>query len=274
MANTFAARQFISYFAKARTVYNTHSPFLYELSQNVLEDDRHYYAFDELEALRKKMLHVDTEMEFVDLGAGSKDLGKKTTRKIKDIARTSLMSPLKAKWMFRLINLLKPDNILEIGTSLGLSALYMQSAALNSKLITLEGNPASARVAQKNFSIFPYAKDIKVEIGRFEETLLPALHKLGHADFVFMDGNHQKLPTLEYFRQIKPFLSENSVVILDDIYWSKGMAEAWELLKDDAQVTLSLDLFHFGVLFFRKANKEKEHHTLAPSKWKPWVRAW
>jgi len=83
-----------------------------------------------------------------------------------------------------------------------------------------------------------------VEIGRFEETLLPALHKLGHADFVFMDGNHQKLPTLEYFRQIKPFLSENSVVILDDIYWSKGMAEAWELLKDDAQVTLSLDLFH------------------------------
>jgi len=274
MANTFAARQFISYFAKARTVYNTHSPFLYELTQRVLEDDRHYYAFDELEALRQKMLHVDTQMEFIDFGAGSKGLGKQSNRKIKDVARTSLISPLKAKWMFRLIDFLKPTNMLEIGTSLGLSALYMQSAALNAQLITLEGNPASARVAQKNFSIFPFAKNIEVEIGRFEETLNPALRKLGKADFVFMDGNHQKAPTLDYFEQMRPFLSEKSVVILDDIYWSKGMADAWNLLKDDSQVTLSVDLFHFGILFFRKENKEKEHHILAPSKWKPWVRAW
>ena len=274
MANTFAARQFISYFAKARTVYNTHSPFLYELTQRVLEDDRHYYAFDELEALRQKMLHVETTMEFVDFGAGSKDLGKKSTRKIKDIARTSLISPLKAKWMFRLIDFLKPTNILEIGTSLGLSALYMQAAALNARLITLEGNPASARVAQKNFSIFPYAKDIEVGLGKFDDTLAPALSKLKKVDLVFMDGNHQKEPTLAYFEQIKPFLTEKSVVILDDIYWSEGMSEAWNQLRKDEMVTLSLDLFYFGILFFRKENKEKEHHIIAPSKWKPWVRAW
>jgi len=274
MANIFAARQFISYFAKARTVYNTHSPFLYEFTQKVLEDDRHYYAFDELEVLRQKLLHTNTEIEFVDFGAGSKNLGKRSTRKMKDIARTSLISPLKAKWMFRLIDFLKPTNILELGTSLGLSALYMQSAALNAPLITLEGNPASAQVAQKNFSIFPYAKNIFLEVGKFEDTLNPALQSLGKVDFVFMDGNHQKMPTLQYFEQIKPFLSEKSVVILDDIYWSEGMADAWSRLKNDSQVTLSVDLFHFGILFFRKENKEKEHHILAPSKWKPWVRAW
>lgn len=274
MANIFAARQFVSYFAKARTVYNTHSPFLYELTQQVLEDDRHYYAFDELEALRKKMLQVETQMEFVDFGAGSRNLGKKNTRKIKDVARTSLISPLKAQWMFRLINFLKPKNILEIGTSLGLSALYMQSAALNAQLVTLEGNPDSANIARKNFSIFPYAKKISIEIGKFEDTLQPTLKKMGQVDFVFMDGNHRQEPTLAYFEQIRPFLSEKSVIILDDIYWSEGMTAAWNQLKNDSQVTVSVDMYHFGILFFRKENKEKEHHILAPSKWKPWVRAW
>ncbi|HHB79897.1 MAG TPA: class I SAM-dependent methyltransferase, partial [Saprospiraceae bacterium] len=228
----------------------------------------------ELEALRQKMLHVETQMEFVDFGAGSRDLGKNTTRKIKDVARTSLISPLKAKWMFRLLNFLKPTNILEIGTSLGLSALYMQAAALDAQLITLEGNPDSAQVAKRNFSIFPYAKHIEVEVGRFEELLTPALQKLGQVDFIFMDGNHQEIPTLAYFEQIRPFLSEKSVIVLDDIYWSEGMAKAWNTLRNDAQVTVSVDMYYFGILFFRKENKEKEHHILAPSKWKPWVRAW
>lgn len=271
MANIFAAKQFISYFAKAKKVSKTKPSFLYDLYQVILEDDRHYYAFDELEALRQKMLHVETPIEFVDFGAGSRDLGKKSTRTIKDVARTSLISPMKAKWMFRLINFLKPVNILEIGTSLGLSALYMRSAALNARLITLEGNPASARVAQKNFSVFPYAKNIEVNVGRFEDTLLPALKSLGKVEFVFMDGNHQQTPTLAYFEQLKPFLSEKSVVILDDIYWSEGMTAAWRQLQNDDQVTLSIDLFHFGILFFRKDIGPKKHHTLIPAKWKPWA---
>jgi predicted O-methyltransferase YrrM len=274
MANTFAVRQFLSYFAKARTVYNTHSPFLYELTRQVLEDDRHYYAFDELEALRQKLLHVETEIDFVDFGAGSHDLGKKNTRKIKDIARTSLISPFKAKWMFRLVNFVKPKTILEIGTSLGVSTLYLQSAALHAHVVTLEGNPGSVQFARKNFSIFPYGATIELVEGRFEKTLPGALQKLQKLDFVFMDGNHQEAPTLDYFELMRPFLSENSVVVLDDIYWSPGMAAAWKQLRDDAQVSLSVDLYHFGILFFRKENKEKEHHILAPSKWKPWVRAW
>lgn len=274
MANTFMAKQFFGYFAKARTVYNTHSPFLYAFTQQVLEDERHYYAFDELEALRQKMLQVKTTVEVIDYGAGSHNLGKNTNRKIKDIAKTSLMSPLKAKWMFRLINWLKPDNILEIGTSLGLSTLYMQAAALDAEIITLEGNPSSIQIAQRNFSIFPYGNKIQILEGRFENTLPKALQKLGKVDFVFMDGNHQKEPTLQYFEQIRPFLTEKSVVILDDIYWSEGMADAWKQLQNDPQVRLSVDLFYYGILFFRKENKEKENHILAPAKWKPWVRAW
>ncbi len=274
MANTFSAKQFLTYFAKARTVYNTHSPFVYELTKQVLEDDRHYYAFDELEALRKKMLDLEREITFVDFGAGSHSMGKTTKRKIKDVAKTSLISPLKAQWMFRLINWLKPDQMLEIGTSLGLSTLYMQSAALNAQVITLEGNPSSVTLARRNFDIFPYGKNIDIMEGPFDNTLSNSLQKLDKLGLVFMDGNHQKAPTLAYFEQIKPFLSEDSIVVLDDIYWSKGMSAAWSKLKGDPQVRLSIDLFHFGILFFRKEQKEKEHHILAPSKWKPWVRAW
>lgn len=274
MANTFAAKKMLTYFAKARTVYNTHSPFVYELTKQVLEDDRHFYAYDELEALRKKMLELDRKIEFLDFGAGSHSMGKTTSRKIKDVAKTSLISPLKARWMFRLINWLKPEQILEIGTSLGLSALYMQSAALKSKVLTMEGNPSSVAIARRNFEIFPYGKKIEIMEGPFAQTLPSALKSLDNLGLVFMDGNHQKAPTLAYFQQIKPFLSEKSFIVLDDIYWSKGMSEAWAILKEDPQVTLSIDLFQFGILFFRKEQKEKEHHILAPSKWKPWVRAW
>ncbi len=273
MSRYFAIREFIRHFARARTVYNIHSPFLYQWAQDVLEDDRHYYAFDELEALRQKLLHVDTEIEVRDYGAGPRG-GAVSRRRISEIARTSLITPAKGRWLFRMVQAAGPATILELGTAFGLSALYMKNAARKARLVTLEGNPASVRIARKNFSIFPHTRDIKVLEGHFSANLPKALAGLGSVDFVFMDGHHRQAPTLEYFEVIRPYLHTGSVVVLDDIYWSGDMASAWRELSARPDVRLSVDMYYFGVLFFREENIEKLHLRVLPSAWKPWVRSW
>ena len=94
-----------------------------------------------------------------------------------------------------------------------------------------------------------------------DETLSEKLEGTRKIDFAFIDGNHRKAPTLNYTNQIIKKSHSNSILILDDIYWSSEMNDAWEELKNHPQVTLSIDIFHKGFLFFRKGI-EKQHFYL------------
>jgi hypothetical protein len=78
---------------------------------------------------------------------------------------------------------------------------------------------------------------------------------------LFIDGNHSYEATMRYFELSKPFLNNESMVVFDDIYWSKGMTRAWEQIKADPQVKVSIDLFFVGLVFFRK-EQVKENFKL------------
>ncbi len=67
--------------------------------------------------------------------------------------------------------------------------------------------------------------------------------------------------TLNYFYQCLEKANSNSVFIFDDIYWSKGMTEAWETIKAHPKVTVTLDLFQLGIVFFR-TEQAKQHFVL------------
>ncbi len=233
-----------------------------------MEDKRNYYAFSSIESLRKLLKQDSRKITILDLGAGSLRT-KSSTRKIKSIASTSLSSPFSCKILFKIVNLYKPATILELGTSLGISALYHHFAALNARLITLEGADEIAELAKQNFLRLE-AKSIELIKGSFDETLPIALKKLEKLDYLFLDGNHRKAPTLSYFEKCLEFAHENSIFVIDDIYWSEEMTEAWQAIKDHPKVTLSIDLFFMGLVFFRKENKIKEHFKLIKSSWKPW----
>ena len=233
-----------------------------------MEDRRDYYAFTSIETLRKLLLKDNKQLNINDLGAGSKIVkGKK--RKIKSIASTSLSSPSSCQILFKIVNLFKPNTILEVGTSLGISTLYQHFAAMNAKFITLEGADEIADQAKKNFKKLN-VNSIDLIRGDFNETLPIALKKLETLDYLFLDGNHRKAPTLSYFEQCLEFAHEKSIFVIDDIYWSEEMTEAWEEIKSHPKVTLSIDLFFFGVVFFRKENKVIEHFKLVKASWKPW----
>jgi predicted O-methyltransferase YrrM len=195
----------------------------------------------------------------VDLGAGS-HLQNKTSKSISEIVHAAAKPEKYAQLLFRLVNHFQPATILELGTSLGISSAYMASANSRSKLITIEGCKEIAAIAGQNFKKLELF-NIEQLTGNFDDRLPEVLKKIDQLDFVFFDGNHRKIPTINYFEQCLEKASERSVFVFDDIYWSDEMKEAWQEIKNNDRVTVTIDLFYFGILFFRK-EQVKEHFVI------------
>lgn len=254
------ALRYIRYFLRSDTAYAVHSPFVFTFMQEVLHDKRAFYAFETIEKRRKQLLSDTHLIPVTDLGAGA-SLQKVAERRVRDIARAAAKSPKYGKLLFRLVNHFHPENIIELGTSLGISAAYIASAGAHSQLHTLEGSEAIADIASETFRQLKL-QNISIVRGNFEDTLAPVLRQISQLDMAFIDGNHRKEPTLRYFSQCLTQIHDSSLIILDDIHWTKEMEEAWASIKANPAVTLTIDLFFLGLVFFRNDFKEKQHFVL------------
>ncbi|MFM7023545.1 MAG: O-methyltransferase [Flavobacteriales bacterium] len=253
------AIRYLLYLIRAKSRYSIHSPFIFELYSKVILSKDHYYPFDEIEGARKALLKNENEITITDFGAGSQ-FGNGRKRKIKDIAQRAAKPQKFGKLFFRLALHLQAKNIVELGTSLGLSTSYLAAANKSTKVHTLEGCPETAKVARKVFDSLKL-NNVEITVGNFDETFEKVLRQLSSLDFVFIDGNHQYEPTVRYFQQCLPLIHENSVIIFDDIHWSEGMEKAWKEIQQHPDVTATVDLFFIGLVFFKKG-REKEHFTL------------
>ena len=260
--------RFLLFYLRANTIYKVHSPFVFKFCEQVLEDKRWYYAFSMVEPVRQAMLQNYSTIEVTDLGAGSAVQNSKQ-RQISKIAESAVSPSHQCRQLFRIINHFKPDTLLEMGSSLGISSMYQAMARLNGRMVTLEGCENIARLAKQNFKQLKL-NNINLITGPFDNSLLQAFDQLKQIDYAFIDGNHQKAATLSYFQQCLKHAKEQSVFIFDDIYWSADMAAAWEEIKQHPQVTISIDLYFMGLVFFRKEQKEKAHYRLVPARWKRW----
>ena len=254
--------RFLKYYATASNGrgHGVHSPFVFEFITKVLNDDRHFYAYQSIENLRQLLLSDDRQLTIEDFGAGSR-VGKSNTRRVKEIARSSLKPKKFGQLLFRIVDYYAPDTILELGTSLGITTAYLASAKAGSNVTTMEGAGAVAELAKKNFHKLKLT-NISIVSGNFDETLSDTVKKTGKIDLAFIDGNHRYEPTVRYYRQLLPAVHEYTVLIFDDIHWSKEMEQAWEEIKQDTMVMLSIDLFFIGLVFFRKENMVKQHFTI------------
>jgi predicted O-methyltransferase YrrM len=240
--------------------HGIHSPFVYDFVRQVLIDKRNFYAYNQVETLRKKLLRDNTLIEVEDFGAGS-TIDKTNQRSIASIAQSSAKSRKWAQLLFRIVNYYQPKNILELGTSMGISTAYMSLANPKARLITAEGSAAVAAQASRNFQSL-HLSSIQQVVGNFDDTLPGILDTVSPLDLVFIDGNHRYEPTVRYFNQLLPYLNATSVVIFDDIHWSQEMEQAWAAIKEHPSVQLSVDLFFIGLLFFRDDFKVKQHFTI------------
>lgn len=251
--------RYIRYYLTGQTKHDIHSPFVFELLTNVIEDLHPYYIFKPIEVLRAQLLNSEKKITITDFGAGS-TINTSHQRAVGDIAKNSAKSPKYGQLLFRLVNHFSSKNIIELGTSLGISSLYLSTHDSHSHLVTLEGCPETAAVARRNFEILK-RNNIDIVIGDFQKTLPSVLEKMRKPDFIFFDGNHRKGPTLQYFQECLAYAHNESVFVFDDIHWSDEMEAAWTIIKDDPRVTLTIDLFFIGLVFFRK-EQQKQHFTV------------
>ncbi|MBP6456198.1 MAG: class I SAM-dependent methyltransferase [Chitinophagaceae bacterium] len=260
MNHFFLIKAYINYCLKAKSAHGIHSPFVFDFITNLLQDKRTFYAFDTIENYRQELYKNDTELNIEDFGAGSLKSNFKK-RKISDIAKTAGRNRKMGELLFRMVNYFDCKNSLELGTSLGIGSHYLALANTNSKVVTIEGSKEIFETSKANFEK-NNLKNIEQVLGNFDLVLDEVLEKNSAFDLIFIDGNHREEPTINYFKKCLSKINDNTILIFDDIHWSKGMQNAWESIKKDKAVTLSLDLFYFGIVFFRKEFKEKQHFVL------------
>lgn len=246
-----------AYLRHRLTAWNTggegiHSPYLFYLVRMLLYDQNAYYCFAPIERRRQSMLHTDKEIEITDFGSGAKEKGAVYPRRIADIARTGLESPRVGQLLFRWIANLgheaqRPLEIVELGTSLGITTAYLASADSRNRITTFEGSKAIAQVAQRNWDKLDLHNITLVE-GDIDDTLYTYTRE--RVDVAYIDANHTEEATLRYFAYLVQFASEKSIFILDDIHYSPQMQRAWEQICRHPKVTSTMDLFHIGVVFF------------------------
>ncbi len=256
------AKKYFNYYFKAYNGkgHGMHSPFVFDFIIHLLNDKKKYDCYDQIESLRKKLLNNHSVIEVEDFGAGSAVIPFKN-RAVKDIASSSLKKKKYARLLFRIAKYYKAKTIVELGTSFGITTSYMACADPGSKMITLEGAKNIANIAMQNFRELNLG-NIELLEGNFEKTLSLLDEKIGTVDLLFVDGNHRKTATLEYFTRFINKSTEHSIFIFDDIHWSEEMEEAWKLIQQHDSVTLTIDLFFIGLVFFSNDFKVKQHFTI------------
>lgn len=256
------SKKFLKYYLNAGNGkgHGIHSPFVFDFIIHVLNDKTKYGEYAKIESIRTQLLKNNSVIEVEDFGAGSALVPFKS-RVVKDIARSSLKPKKYAQLLFRIVKYYNRKNIMELGTSLGITTSYLAAANTGSMVHTLEGSKNIAALARHTFEKAGL-KNISLTEGNFDKTLADVIENIKKPDFVFIDGNHRKKPTLDYFKAILKTSGEETIFIFDDIHWSKEMEEAWDEIKQHPSVTLSIDLFFIGLIFFKNEFKIKQHFTI------------
>jgi predicted O-methyltransferase YrrM len=240
--------------------HGMHSPFVFDFILHVLNDKKNYTPPNEVEYLRKELLENDTTITIDDLGAGSrKQLSKQRT--VSSLAKNAVKPKKYSQLLFRLAKHYQPKNIIELGTSLGITTAYLSKANSTGEIITIEGSPEIAAIAKVNFKKLA-CSNIQLINGNFDNTLPTAISQLSTIDLAYIDGNHRLEPTLNYFEQFLSRTNNNSILVFDDIHWSKEMEQAWEKIKAHPSVRCTIDIFFLGFVFFRQEFKQKQDFVI------------
>lgn len=249
-------RAYLRHLRHADDRHGVHSPFVYALVAGALRGRTPRAEFAGIEKLRAQLLADRRRIAVTDLGAGSRR-GTTPLRQVGEIAQRSLKPRRQAEMLARLVRYFKPGSVLELGTSLGTTSLYLSRAAGEGRVHTIEGCPAIAAIAREHFRQYA-ADNITSHVGPFAEQLPLVLNALECLDFAFIDGHHAAGPTLAHFEQCLFKAHNDTVFVLDDIHWSAGMEAAWAAIKAHPEVTVTIDLFHFGIVFLRKEQQRED----------------
>lgn len=237
-----------------------HSPFVFQFILHVLNNNSGYEAPVAVEALRSELLIDERLLDIEDLGAGSRVAARKQ-RTVRNLAKTAVKPKKYGQLLYRLVKHYQPQNIVELGTSLGLTTAYLATANPDANIVTIEGSEAVHRIAKDNFNTL-HLQNIEALHGNFDTVLPQVMPTMDKIDLGFVDGNHRLKPTLSYFEQFLAKAHNDTILIFDDIHWSEEMEQAWQQIQEHPRVLCSVDIFFLGFVFFRNEFKEKQHFAI------------
>ncbi|MEM5564609.1 class I SAM-dependent methyltransferase [Psychroserpens sp. AS72] len=243
----FQIIQYIKFLFKSTNQHGVHSPFVYDLVTKCFYNSTKYSHYSRLKNYRNSLFKNKSTIKITDFGSGSR-VFKSNERQIRAIAKNSGTSLKRAKLLYRVVNYFKPKHTLELGTSLGIATQAMALGNSENSIISAEGCPnisgfTTHKLSEENI------KNATIKTGEFE-TIIPKLKEESY-DLIFFDGNHNKAATINYFETLIDKTHNDTVFIFDDIYWSKNMLEAWEIIKTHPKVSVTIDTFFWGFVFFR-----------------------
>ena len=252
-------KSYLKFLYNSKNQHGVHSPFVFDLVTKCFYDKKKYPEYSILKNYRKSLLENKNFIEVTDFGAGSR-VFKSNKRQISKIAKTAGISPKRAELLFRITKYFQPESILEIGTSLGLATSALSLGNTNAKITTLEGCPQTMSIAKSQCQL-QNLNNIEFVNTEFSSYLKNSKLPTPNYQLIYFDGNHSKQATLDYFELLLPTITNETVWIFDDIHWGKDMEEAWKTIKNHPKVTVTIDTFQWGIVFFR-AEQEKEHFTI------------
>ena len=255
----FPIKTYLKFLWLSKNEHAVHSPFVFTLITKCFYDKKSKHEYLVLKKYRKSLLENKNTIEVTDFGAGSK-VFKSNSREISKIAETAGISSKRAELLFRVTNYFQPKHILEIGTSLGLATAALSLGNKNSEITTLEGCENTIGIAKNQLQTINRST-VKFINTEFSAYLKNTKLKSQFFDLIYFDGNHQKQATLDYFEALLPTITNDTVWIFDDIHWSKEMEEAWKIIQKHPKVTVTIDTFQWGFVFFRR-EQPKEHFII------------
>ncbi|WP_340063734.1 class I SAM-dependent methyltransferase [Ascidiimonas aurantiaca] len=250
-------RAYFRYLFRSVNQHGIHSPFVYDLVTRCFYNSTPHTSYNTINQYRKKLLKDKSTILITDFGAGSRVFTSQK-RKVTQIARTAGISLRNAYLLNRIIRYFNVRTVLELGTSLGIGSCAMASAHDQCFVTTVEGCSKTAQVAQNTLDAYKIY-NCKVVNSTFDAFLDSLTNE--KFDLIYIDGHHSKQPTLRYFEKLIAHTGKNSLLIFDDIHWSSDMESAWNTIKTHSKVTLTIDIFSLGLVFFKEV-KAKQHFTV------------
>lgn len=249
---------YVRYYFRSKSRYVIHSPFAYQLIHDIFHDKTANFELKKLDETKKQLFKRTTAIETTDLGAGAGNKHYTTyIDMLGKIARRRSPGTRSLYVLFKLSRHFRPDYILEFGTSVGISTSYIGRACQFKKFVSMEGCAVLAAYANDYFKELELS-EIEVKVGDFDVILDKTLDEFKQLDLVFVDGNHRKRQTLDYFARCLKKTHEHSIIIFDDIHWSVEMEEAWMIIKKNKKISVTIDLFTMGIVFFRKGISKQD----------------
>jgi predicted O-methyltransferase YrrM len=252
----FQLIEYIKYLFHSQTKHAIHSPYVFSIVNNALTKKQNENTKNKIKQLIISLKKSNKTIEITDFGAGSRSL-KSNFRSVKSIVKTSASKKRYAKLLFQMSSHFKPTHILELGTNLGIGTIHLSIGNPDAQIISVDADKNLLSLAQENLNIVS-CKNVQLINATFNDFLKTNTQIF---DLIFIDGHHDGKALLEYLKTLEKFSHNDTVFILDDLRWSKGMLQAWEIICNSEDFHVTLDFFKMGIVVPRK-QQAKEHFII------------